>query len=170
MMRSSSRSDRPDKSKGYGSRVEDLPRPGDKGCGASRTKRANDIPRMRRHQSKTIDRKSKRVGGRLVRLGGWLEATHGIDRERAFEEGVQAGICQLLLDGGWRGVRQRDEHPDDDARHAAVSLSFGEAASDSDRIGAPCERGMEERAPAGHGFARSRSNCRSVTVQVSGTD
>jgi hypothetical protein len=90
-------------------RIEDLPRSGDEGCGASRTKRANDIPRMRRHQSKTIDRKAKRVGGRLVRLGGWLEATHGIDRERAFEEGVQAGICQLLLHGGWRGVRQRDE-------------------------------------------------------------
>jgi hypothetical protein len=35
---------------------------------------------------------------------------------------------------------------------------------------AACERGAKERASAGHGFARSRSNCRSVTVQVRGTD
>ena len=55
-------------------------------------------------------------------------------------------------------------------RHAAVSLSVGEAASDSDRVRAACERGTEERAPAGHGLARSRSNCRRLTVHVSGTD
>src|SRR6266446_5008332 len=46
---------------------------------------------------------------RAVRLSGWLEATHSVHRERAFEEVVQAGVCQLLLDGCWRGVRQRDE-------------------------------------------------------------
>ena len=57
---------------------------------------------------------------------------------------------------------------DDDAWHAAVSLSPGEAASDSDRVCAA--RKSEEHASAGHGFARSRSNCRSVTVHVSGTD
>ena len=64
---------------------------------------------MRSHESKSIDRKSKRVCDRLVRLGGWLEATHGVHRERAFEEGGQAGVCQLLLDRCRRGVRQRDE-------------------------------------------------------------
>jgi hypothetical protein len=32
-------------------RIEDLPRSGNEGCGASRTERANDIPRMRGHES-----------------------------------------------------------------------------------------------------------------------
>ena len=34
----------------------------------------------------------------------------------------------------------------------------------------PVVQVSEEHTPAGHGFARSRSNCRSVTVQVRGTD
>jgi hypothetical protein len=32
-------------------RIEDLPRSGNEGCGASRTERAHDIPRMRGHES-----------------------------------------------------------------------------------------------------------------------
>src|SRR4029450_1135833 len=90
-------------------RIEDLPGSGDEGCDASRTERAHDIPRVRCHESKSVDRKSKRVCDRLVRLGGWLEATDGVYRERTLEEGGQAGVGQLLLQRRWRGVRQRDQ-------------------------------------------------------------
>ena|SRR5437879_2896266 len=56
------------------------------------------------------------------------------------------------------------------ANQSAVFLSFGEAASDADRVRTARECGAEKHPPAGHGFARSRSNCRSVTVHLSGTD
>ncbi len=84
---------------------------------------------------------------------------HATVSERLFEVRLQcADVQQGLVDV-----------TDDDARHAAVSLSVGDAASDSEGVRAACERGMEERAPAGHGLARSRSNCRRLTVHVSGT-
>ena len=51
--------------------------------------------------------------------------------------------------------------------HPRASRPLGAAHRPSGACG---ERGTEERAPAGHGLARSRSNGRSVTVQVSGTD
>src|SRR5713101_2437861 len=84
---------------------------------------------------------------------------HAAVSERLLEVWLQcADVQQGLIDV-----------TDDDARHAAVSLSLGEAASGSDRVRAACEGGMDERAPAGHGFARSRSNCRRLTVHVNGT-
>jgi hypothetical protein len=55
-------------------------------------------------------------------------------------------------------------------RNNTLYLSLGEGARDSDRVRAACERGAKERSSAGHGFARSRSNGRSVTFQVRGTD
>ena len=55
---------------------------------------------------------------------------------------------------------------DDDAGHAAVSLSVGEAASDSDGVRAAREK---ERPPTCHGTVCSRSTGRRPTVHVSGT-
>src|SRR5207249_1718815 len=84
-----------------------------------------------------------------------------------------AAVTECLLEVRLQGTDVQQglvDVTDDDARHAAVSLSVGEAASGSDRVRAACERGVKERASAGHGFARSRSNCRSVTVQLRGTD
>jgi hypothetical protein len=83
-------------------RIEDLSRSGDEGCGASRAKRTHDVPGMRRHESKAINRKAKRVCDRLVCLGRRLEATYGVDRKRAFEERCETGVRELLLDSGRR--------------------------------------------------------------------
>ncbi len=84
-----------------------------------------------------------------------------------------AAVAECLLEVRLQGADVQQglvDVTDDDARHAAVSLSVGEAASGSDRVRAACERGTEEHASAGHGLARSRSNCRRLTVHVSGTD
>ena len=84
---------------------------------------------------------------------------HATVSERLFEVRLQcADVQQGLVDV-----------TDNDARHAAVSLSFGEAARDSDGVRAACERGLKEPAPAGHGSASSRSNCRRPMVHVSRT-
>src|SRR6266850_3271552 len=84
---------------------------------------------------------------------------HATVSERLLETRLQcADVQQGLVDV-----------TDDNAWHAAVSLSAGEAASDSDRVRAACEGGAEEGTPVGHGLARSRSNCRRLTVHVSGT-
>src|SRR5712691_1983453 len=90
-------------------RIQDLARSRNEGGGAPRTEGADDVPGVRGDEPQTIDRKPKRLRDGAVRLGGGFEPTYRVHRERAFEERGQAGVCQLLLDGCRRGVRQGDE-------------------------------------------------------------
>jgi hypothetical protein len=109
--------------------------------------------------AKIAVRPSQRRDLRIEKHGGEPLLQDAAVTERLFEPRLQGPHVQQGL------VDVADDH----AWHA-VSLSLGEPANGADRVRPAAERGAQEHASVGHGFARSRSNGRSVTVQVSGTD